>query len=609
MSAFKPKSVYEVVLGYLIPEAAAAVVGLEPIAGATVDLIRVDNTGLQVGDILATTTTSVTGDYMLTLPADVSLAGNLVVRIVGANDLQMRAQVVEETVDITPVSEFVLQKFIAEDTDLAALVIDAVVKLSGKVEAFDITAGNDISAMLAQLETEVGAYIESEIDLIESVPATAVDLSGDYRSATIQLSLHDGDNSGYGSFAVDLWSSEFTFTGDANGNIDILFKGEESAWSTVSGVDGNSTMLTYEVEIDQSTDTFPGTFSDGGVLNVAGKFEEDIGDDYGWRWPPVNYRLQKVSDRDIFFQISQEAAVRYEIVDTNDDGIKDAIDPAARSGDEVFRGLEVFYKQPTAMTDADLMGTFGRVYMGAFLHNSAHIEIEVENSEVTFAGNGTLDIGNAQQTRMSRSTDGVVSVASIVTDEAATGVAISVDENGDLLSIGGEPADGFVNDTFDLIVFAESDGVDQMESQFSSTLLVKLPSSAPSVAGKQYRLMFLDVNFSGQSFGITHSAFDSYIHLTSESTGTLTLKGSEIYKDSLSANVEIEVFPQDVMDVVADVGANGATTLTVNDGEGYFTLTGFLNQTGSYGVFKTAYRMAGENEPDTIGMAILVEVE
>src|SRR5690554_1077953 len=55
-------------------------------SGATVELIRVDNSGAQVGGVLATTATSITGDYTLTLPEGVNLAGNLVVRITGSND-------------------------------------------------------------------------------------------------------------------------------------------------------------------------------------------------------------------------------------------------------------------------------------------------------------------------------------------------------------------------------------------------------------------------------------------------------------------------------------------------------------------------------------------
>jgi len=105
----------------LIPSAYAAINGLSPVEGATVELIRVDNNGQQVGDVLATTTTSISGDYRLTLPTGVNLAGNLVVRISGSGGSKMRAQVVQQDADINPISEFVLKKFIQQGTDLSTL--------------------------------------------------------------------------------------------------------------------------------------------------------------------------------------------------------------------------------------------------------------------------------------------------------------------------------------------------------------------------------------------------------------------------------------------------------------------------------------------------------
>lgn len=90
VAMFEPLDAFEVVMGLFIPSATAAISGLDPVQGATVDLIEVDNNGDQVGDVLASTTTSVTGDYTLTLPAGINLAGNLVVRIQGGGT-EMRA--------------------------------------------------------------------------------------------------------------------------------------------------------------------------------------------------------------------------------------------------------------------------------------------------------------------------------------------------------------------------------------------------------------------------------------------------------------------------------------------------------------------------------------
>ena len=50
---------------FLFPPAFAGITGLEPVTGATVELIRIDDDGNQVGDVLASTVTSITGNYSL----------------------------------------------------------------------------------------------------------------------------------------------------------------------------------------------------------------------------------------------------------------------------------------------------------------------------------------------------------------------------------------------------------------------------------------------------------------------------------------------------------------------------------------------------------------
>jgi hypothetical protein len=86
VASYEQPSIFRVASQFFITPVAAALTGLEPIEGALVELIRVDNNGEQVGDVLATTTTSITGDYNLTLPTGVDLSGDLITRITGRND-------------------------------------------------------------------------------------------------------------------------------------------------------------------------------------------------------------------------------------------------------------------------------------------------------------------------------------------------------------------------------------------------------------------------------------------------------------------------------------------------------------------------------------------
>lgn len=587
-------------------DVAAAITGLEPVTGATVELIRIDDEGNQVGDVLASTVTSISGDYTLTLPVGVDLSGDLIVRITGAGDTELRAQVVEQTVNISPVSEFILRKFISDGTDLGALETTAVVKLSGQVEEFDLTADSDLSALFEQLEASVGEFIETQIAVIEAVPASAADLSGEYRSASLQIALHDSDESGFGSFAVDMWSSNFTLTGNAEGSVDVLVSGEESAWGSMYGNDTTLNGLSYYVDINDESETLTASFTDSNLLLIEGEFGEEIDGDFGWRWPPMTYRLQKVKDQNLFFHLNQEASVRYETVDTNGDSIKDAVDPNARQGDEVIRGLEVVFKTPTDMTSADLEGTFGRVYFGVFMYENGHVGLEMETNELVF-NNGTFDYGAAVRNEISRNSAGVVE-AETVTTPAEVGLAIEIDQNGEILSIAGEPQDGFVNDAANLVVFAESSGEDESQAVFSKTFLVKLPTSAPNLASKRYRLMFVDTYFGGNSFEVNNSRFDSFITWTSNSAGTLALQAGTISKTSLGADVNAAAHPADQRVVSAEVAANGAATINITDEEGVLRLKGYWSDTASYGLFTVGYLANGQNNQESIGLAVLVEV-
>src|SRR5690606_36247967 len=126
VTQWQPYSTLQVVMNFLISPAAAAITGLSPIAGAEVELFRVGNDGERVGDVLATATTNDDGEYELELPEGEELSGDLVVSISAAGR-KLRAQVVAEQVDITPVSEYVLTKLVESGTALATVSKGAVV--------------------------------------------------------------------------------------------------------------------------------------------------------------------------------------------------------------------------------------------------------------------------------------------------------------------------------------------------------------------------------------------------------------------------------------------------------------------------------------------------
>jgi hypothetical protein len=585
---------------------------LDPVGGATVELLRVDNAGNPVGEVLAETVTSITGDYRLTLPDGVNLAGNLIVRITGTGT-EMRAQVVDQAVNINPVSEFVLRKFIEEGTDLDQLVATDVVTLSGKVDTFDLTAGNDLSDMLAKLDQEVGEFVEQQVAVIKAQPGDADSVTGDYRSAAFSLGLHDSDNDNFGTFANDMWRGQFDFADGGGNTVAITLEGEESAYSNFSGMSVATGSIYYETDIDTESENLSGTLTDSGILSIEGAFEEEINGDNAFRYPSVIYNLQQVQNTGLFFLLSQEAAVRYGTTDTNGDDEPDALNPDDRQGDEVFRALEVFARSPSGMSDSDLSGAFGRVFLETYAQTGV-IELQTEVNVVTFNGDGTFDYGDATGHRVGLESNG--STYQTLSETGSTGDAINVSADGDIISAGTEdgqpvPTDGFINDTFDFIAFAETENNENIWAQFNKTLMVKLPDSAPDVSGKRYRLMLLSVALDGVGNGssdieMINSQFNSYVNLTSNTAGTLNGSFTLVEKTGLGGDLVVE---QDTVDepLTASIAANGATTLTLAGQDGSNIMEGFFNQDASLGVFTTRWVPQG-GDPNELGLVVLIDV-
>jgi hypothetical protein len=562
--------------------------------------------------VLAETVTSITGDYRLTLPDGVNLAGNLIVRITGTGT-EMRAQVVDQAVNINTVSEFVLRKFIEEGTDLDQLVATDVVTLSGKVDTFDLTAGNDLSDMLAKLDQEVGEFVEQQVAVIKEQPGDADSVTGDYRSAAFSLGLHDSDNDNFGTFANDMWRGQFDFADGGGNTVAITLEGEESAYSNFSGMSVATGSIYYETDIDTESENLSGTLTDSGILSIEGAFEEEINGDNAFRYPSVIYNLQQVRNTGLFFLLSQEAAVRYGTTDTNGDEEPDALDPNDRRGDEVFRALEVFARSPSGMSDSDLSGAFGRVFLETYAQTGV-IELQTEVNVVTFNGDGTFDYGDATGHRVGLESNG--STYQTLSETGSTGDAINVSADGDIISAGTEdgqpvPTDGFINDTFDFIAFAETENNENIWAQFNKTLMVKLPDSAPDVSGKRYRLMLLSVALDGVGNGssdieMINSQFNSYVNLTSNTAGTLNGSFTLVEKTGLGGDLVVE---QDTVDepLTASIAANGATTLTLAGQDGSNIMEGFFNQDASLGVFTTRWVPQG-GDPNELGLVVLIDV-
>lgn len=609
VTQFKKFSLLQFVMTFLVGDVSAAMSGLEPVGGATVELIRIDNSGEQVGDVLAQTFTSSNGNYVLTLPTGVDLAGDLVVRITGAGNSEMRAQVVQEAVHISPVSEFILRKFIENETDLKVLEPAAVVKLSGHVEQFDLTAGSDLTALFEHLEASVGEFIESQIATLEIQEADSTILNGDYQNISMQVEVHDSDNNPYGSFAMKMVNVDLTFTGDPNGSVDIAYKNRRSGSALLSG--GNDDVsLTYELKIRNGTGSFPAFFDRSNTLLIEREFEENIEDEWGWRWPPVTHRVQKVHDQKLFFQLPQEAAVRFATLDTNGDFISDAVNPDARSGDEVVRGLDVFFKRAkTGMATVDLDGAFGRVALSVMMRNNGRIEMEASNNKLIF-DDGIMDYAPTYRNRLRRDFDG--NVESYTESGSAREMEIEVMDDGQF-KIAGNLIDGYLNEEANFTVFGEvlsdeESGAEQTEVEFGQTYFIRLPEGVPNLTNKRYRLMIVTTHFAGTGINVQNSRFNSFITWTSNSEGVADLEMSSISKTVFYSDI-VAGARSVKLDVSAESGDGEATLIRFSDADGELRLRGYWNETASYGVFTAGFVPDGQVSPVSLGLAYLIEVK
>jgi len=614
VASLTQQNIFEIALNFVVTPVAAAITGLEPIKGATVELIRVDDEGNQIGDALAETVTSITGDYTLTLPQGVNLAGNLIVRIQGPNQ-ELRAQVVEKDVDISPVSEFVLRKFIETGADLDQLVVADVVKLSGKVEEFDLTAGANLDEMFSALEREVGAFVETQVATISSAGADVSLIAGDYANAALAFQLHDDDGrDGYGTFAHDMWLGNFEFADGGSGTVNMTYLSEDSVYGNLAGFAIESSSVYYQAEPSSGEDpeTFPGAFNTKGVLSVQGEFEEEIGDSsypYGWRYPATTYVFQQVADKGLFFGLTHEAAVRYGLTDSYD-----ALDPNDRQGDEVFRSLEVFARKPANLTDADLSGDYGRVYFGSRFYPGS-LELRTETNTVTFSGfSADLSAGLAH-------TVTIDSGGADYADEdvtAESGISLTIAADGTISAESGGTV-GFVSEDAGYLDFSESNGsyVDGTSTssdfaEFNKTMMVKLPSSAPDLSAKKYRLMMVSSALEGGptgSIAMFASQFNTYMSMNSNTAGSVTGNFSEISKNGgLGSDITASVDKVSAVEFSMEVASNGATTITVADTDGDTKFEGFFNEDASLGVFTVGYLQTDAQNYDELGLAVLVDV-
>lgn len=492
------------VTNFVFPPAHAGITGLQPVTGATVELIRIDDDGNQVGAVLATASTSITGDYNLALPTGVSLAGNLIVRITGNGGASMSAMVVEQDVDINPISQYVLSKFVDdENLVLGDLAVNEVVSLTGRVEEFDLSATSDLTTMLAALDAEVGELVDNEITTIASTPdngTAASAAAGVWNLVEFGMGMHDSEDNSGGTLAVDVFSEKITIAETAtSGEISLSFGASFiDTWTNLMTNNLNQASIYHETSIGAGgDDSITASIDANGNVTVSSPFEEELASganpDFGWRWPPNTTIVSNTGNNNTMVVVETDAGVRYETVDTNNDGIRDAVNPNAKAGDEAEMLMTLLLKQGSGMSVADLNGDYGLITYNVDVGTGPQANLSSTVGVIVPDGAGTINIAanaldSVDVVRSPSSLTTVTVTASTGTDGSQS-IPYTVDANG---KVALDTLEGYANDDGSVVALldVETTGTNPNITQVNHeiAMLLKLGTSAPDMASAEYKL-------------------------------------------------------------------------------------------------------------------------
>ncbi|WP_455220861.1 carboxypeptidase-like regulatory domain-containing protein [Kaarinaea lacus] len=158
MVAFKqPSLMQQMFASFLGSPAHAAITGVTPVgAGVTVNLIEVDATGTQVGDVIASATTDATGAYSLDAPEGFTPGPQYVVRAEGSST-DLDARVIDLTADVDPLTDVASDIITDSVDDLSLLstseaeeIYTAVDSIAQDVEADGLSTTELTTALLSE---------------------------------------------------------------------------------------------------------------------------------------------------------------------------------------------------------------------------------------------------------------------------------------------------------------------------------------------------------------------------------------------------------------------------------------------------------------------------
>jgi len=174
IAMFENKIMFAKIIDTIFPPANAVITGISPVAGAKVELIEINKAGNQVGDVLATVTTGSDGSYSLKTTR--LLDSDLALRVEGnVPEVKMRAMVNGTSVNITPVSEYVLTEIIAAITrtngaTLTHFTNNEIQTLLDTINSLTVDLSGTLANSVAALDAQAPAEFSNTVNETIAVP-------------------------------------------------------------------------------------------------------------------------------------------------------------------------------------------------------------------------------------------------------------------------------------------------------------------------------------------------------------------------------------------------------------------------------------------------------
>lgn len=273
IASLERKTFLAKVMDVVLPGANAMITGTAPVPSATVELIKVDNNGNQVGGVLASTTTDASGNY--SIETTETLSSKLVLIVAGSGGAELRAIVVNANTDIDPVSEFVVAQIESSLTNSGASLVNLtnadIENYLSSIDSLNVDlTGMTVSAAMMALSNADGGSLASDVatDVVDTTGGnnTAFNLSGTWSYVETSGPNNCGDPVGV------ILASETVDITQAGNSITVRFQGQVIATGTLSGNQITGFPLeTYPEDGGTTTETSQ-TFTvamDGNTINAS----------------------------------------------------------------------------------------------------------------------------------------------------------------------------------------------------------------------------------------------------------------------------------------------------------------------------------------------------